>query len=176
MWFRALLVPLLLTLAAAALLAAVFVYPSTADTEQTRPVDRVLVLKSERRMHLLSRGAIVRSYRVALGVNPVGHKRQRGDGRTPEGAYTLDWRNPQSRFGLSIHISYPNARDRADAARRGVDPGGDIMIHGVPPRAVWLGRLHSLFDWTEGCIAVSDAEIREIWSLVPNGTPIEIRP
>jgi murein L,D-transpeptidase YafK len=173
------------TVVAGALLAAVAVLAVWAHPEWlfgrgaspvTARVDRVLVLKAQRRLLLLSRGRVVRRYRVALGFNPVGHKIRRGDGRTPEGTYVLDWRNPNSQFQRSIHVSYPNRRDRLRAARRGVDPGGAIMIHGVRPSFEWLGRLHSLVDWTDGCIAVSGREMAEIWVLVPNGTPIEIRP
>lgn len=139
-------------------------------------VDKVLVLKGERRLLLLHVGRTVRSYRVALGRNPVGAKARQGDGRTPEGLYRLDWRNPESRFHRSLHVSYPNAADRARARRHGAPPGGDIMLHGLPPAAAWIGADHVLTDWTEGCIAVTNREIEEIWRLVADGTPIEIRP
>ncbi|MFN4089865.1 MAG: murein L,D-transpeptidase family protein [Alphaproteobacteria bacterium] len=138
--------------------------------------DRVLVLKSERIMHLLYEGEPFRTYKVALGIQPVGHKMQQGDNRTPEGEYVLGRRNPGSRFHKSIHISYPNAEDRASARARGVDPGDLIMIHGVPPEIGDLGADHRLWDWTNGCIAVTNQEMDEIWDLVGPGTPIEIRP
>jgi murein L,D-transpeptidase YafK len=130
--------------------------------------DSIVVNKARRELLLLSGSSILRSYRVAIGREPVGHKVQEGDGRTPEGFYTIDRRNPKSAFHLSLHISYPCDADRERARSLGVDPGGDIMIHG--------GRERQSRDQTQGCIAVTDAEIEEIWKLVPDGTPIEIRP
>lgn len=138
--------------------------------------DRILVLKSARRLILLKDGSELRSYKVALGRNPVGPKTRQGDGRTPEGLYRIDYRNPRSAYHLSLHISYPDARDRAAARKAGVAPGGAIMIHGIKNGMGWLGAFHRAADWTDGCIAVSDQEIEEIWRAVPNGTPIEIRP
>jgi murein L,D-transpeptidase YafK len=134
-------------------------------------VDRIVIRKREREMLLLAGEAVVRSYRVALGRNPVGHKEQEGDGRTPEGRYLIDRRNAKSRYHLSLHISYPNDADDARARAAGVAPGGDIMIHGLKS-----GVAHPESDWTEGCIAVTDAEMDEIWELVEDGTPVEIRP
>lgn len=139
-------------------------------------VDLVRVHKADRRMELFDGGAAVRTYAIALGANPVGHKQREGDERTPEGRYTLDWRNPGSAFHKSIHISYPDAEDQAAAASRGDNPGGDIMIHGQPNGWGWWGWLTQWVDWTNGCIAVTDAEMDEIWALVPDGTPIEILP
>jgi murein L,D-transpeptidase YafK len=121
-------------------------------------------------------GAPVRTYRIALGGHPEGHKRQEGDSRTPEGIYVIDARNPESRFHLSLRISYPNAEDRRRAASRGVSPGGDIFIHGLPNGDGDASRAYAGRDWTDGCIAVTNAEIREIWAMVKEGTPIEIRP
>ena len=138
--------------------------------------DRILVLKAERRLILFRKGRRLAAYDIALGRNPEGHKQREGDGRTPEGRYRIDWRNPQSSFHLSLHISYPEARDREAAAARGEDPGGMIMIHGLPNGLGALGSAGLLRDWTEGCIAVTDEAIREIWRRVPDGTPIEIRP
>lgn len=138
--------------------------------------DRVVVEKAARRLHLYAGERLLASYAVALGGRPQGHKQREGDGRTPEGLYRISGRNPGSRYHLALRVSYPDARDRARAAAAGVDPGGDIMIHGLPNGLGWLGRLHRLFDWTEGCIAVTNAEIEEIWHAVPDGTPIEIRP
>jgi len=138
--------------------------------------DKVLVLKGQREMLLLREGKVFRTYKVALGIKPRGHKEQRGDNRTPEGQYILGGRNPESRFYKSIHISYPNEADRAAARARGVNPGGSIMIHGVPPDLADLGADHRLWDWTNGCIAVTNREMDEIWNLVEAGTPIEIRP
>ncbi len=138
--------------------------------------DRVLVLKSEQNMLLMKNGEVLKSYRVALGRQPVGRKLCRGDCRTPEGTYILDHRNSHSRFYRSIHISYPNSTDVARARKKGASPGRDIMIHGLPKGFEDLGDVHTARNWTKGCIAVSNDEIDEIWRLVPDGTPIEIRP
>jgi murein L,D-transpeptidase YafK len=134
-------------------------------------VNRVVVHKARREMLLLHGESVVRSYRIALGRDPAGHKLQEGDGRTPEGRYTIDRRNPKSAYHLSLHISYPNEADRSQAQARGVEPGCDIMIHGLPN-----GGMVRAGDWTQGCIAVTDAEIEEIWRLVADGTEIEIHP
>lgn len=138
--------------------------------------DRVLVWKAKRKLYLLRDGRVLHRYRVALGREPEGPKRREGDGRTPEGVYRLDWRNPDSRFHRSIHISYPNEDERARAARRGVDPGGQIMLHGLPDGLEGFEETHRRRDWTEGCIAVTNDEMDEIWALVEDGTVIEIRP
>ena len=138
--------------------------------------DKILILKGQRRLHLLRRGRILKTYRIALGFNPKGHKRREGDGRTPEGHYFISARNPNSRFHKSLKISYPNARDRARARAAGLSPGGDIFIHGLPGGAASIGKLHALRDWTLGCVAVTNAQIEEIWATVPDGTPVEIRP
>jgi murein L,D-transpeptidase YafK len=132
--------------------------------------DQIIVSKAAREMLLLRGSSCLRSYRIALGREPAGHKLQEGDGRTPEGRYTIDRRNPKSKYHLSLHISYPDARDMARAAAAGVEPGGDIMIHGLKDGVQPPG------DWTQGCIAVTDEEMDEIWSLVPEGTPIVIAP
>lgn len=132
-------------------------------------VTRVVVFKRARTMHLLHDRRVLKSYRIALGSEPRGDKTKAGDGRTPEGAYVIDRRNPESKFHLSLGISYPNARDRAEARARGVDPGGDIFIHGRG------NRLRALRpDWTWGCIAVSNDEMEEIYAMVRTGTPIHI--
>lgn len=136
---------------------------------QALRADRIHVDKSERRMELSRDGKIIRRYRIRLGDAPVGHKRQQGDEKTPEGDYRISGRNPNSRFHLSLRISYPNEADRKQARALDADPGGDIFIHG--------GNVAAYpFDWTDGCIAVTDREIEEIWSLVPTGTPIRIDP
>ncbi len=140
--------------------------------------DKVLVKKSERRLYLLKDGRPIRTYRVSLGVNPRGHKERQGDNRTPEGLYYLNGRNPGSRFYKALHISYPNTKDRMQAAAHGVSAGGQIMIHGQPP-ASRIQDLQDVLrgaDWTAGCIAVTNAEIEEIWGYTTNGTPIEILP
>lgn len=164
-----------LVLLAFAALGYVFGHPPDPLPENT-VADRILVLKSERKLMLLSQGKVLREYRVALGFNPVGPKQQEGDGRTPEGLYVIDWRNPHSQFHLSLHVSYPTAEETARARKRGMKPGGMIMIHGLGPQAASLASVHTLTDWTNGCIAVNNQEIEEIWRLVPDGTPIEIRP
>jgi len=138
--------------------------------------DRIVVEKAARRLTLLDHGRAVKSYRVCLGTNPVGAKQREGDGRTPEGLYTIDSRNAASKYHRALHVSYPNAADRARARRLGVSPGGEIMIHGLPNRWGILGHTVQYFDWTKGCIAVNNAEIEEIWKAVPNGTVVEIRP
>ncbi len=138
--------------------------------------DRIVIVKSERTLTLLRQGKVLKTYKVALGHEPKGAKTQQGDNRTPEGLYTIDSRNPRSQFHLALHISYPNAADRERAKERGVDPGGAIMIHGLPREYAWLGPLHRQTDWTLGCIAVTNPEIEEIWSMVPVGTPVEIKP
>ena len=139
-------------------------------------IDRVLVIKHERTLQLLSHGKVVKKYKVALGTEPVGPKQRQGDHRTPEGNYVLDARNAHSQFYKSIHISYPNPQDKAHAAVAHASPGGDIYLHGLPNGYGAVGAAHRLRDWTDGCIAVTDSEIDEIWDLVKNGTPIEIKP
>src|SRR5215467_9345802 len=138
-------------------------------------VDRVVVHKHERKLVLLSDGKELRSYKVALGGEPVGPKTRLGDHRTPEGSYLLDSRNPNSHFYKAFHISYPNSKDTAAAKKRGFSPGGDIMLHGLPKEYAWVGKGHTLNDWTDGCIAVTNEEMDELWKLVPVGTPIEIK-
>jgi murein L,D-transpeptidase YafK len=138
--------------------------------------DSIVVEKASRRMTLYRDGTPVRRFRVALGTQPSGAKRVRGDGRTPEGVSRIDYRNPDSRYHLALHISYPSAGDRARAARLGRSPGGDVMIHGLPQKYAAVGAAHRKFDWTNGCVAVSDEEIEEIWRTVPVGTPVHIKP
>ena len=138
--------------------------------------DSLVVNKSKRELLLYQSGRVIRSYRIALGRNPVGPKLRKGDSKTPEGAYTISGRNAASAFHRSLRISYPNAADRIRARRQGVDPGGDIMIHGLPNGQGFVGAAHRLTDWTDGCIAVTDPEIEEIWRLVPDGTLIQINP
>lgn len=158
--------------------------PAMAEPPALAPeasqADRVLVRKADRRLILYRGEEELVGYDIALGREPLGHKQREGDGRTPEGSYLIDWRNPQSSFHLSLHISYPDAEDKARAARRGESPGGMIMIHGLPNGMAngmeWLGAASLLRDWTEGCIAVTNEAIRDIWRRVPDGTPIEILP
>lgn len=138
--------------------------------------DSVIVEKSFRRMTLYSGGLAVRTYDVALGQKPVGAKERIGDFRTPEGLYAIDGRNPVSRYHKGLHISYPNAADLARAATMGVTAGGDVMIHGLPNGEGAIGSDHRAYDWTNGCVAVTDDEIDEIWNEVSVGTPVRIKP
>jgi murein L,D-transpeptidase YafK len=139
-------------------------------------IDRILVHKSERKLSIFRDGKELKTYRIALGANPVGAKEQEGDMKTPEGVYQIDYRNPTSDYHLALHISYPSADDNARAAERGVNAGFDIMIHGLPNGRGWMGAFHLQKDWTAGCIAVTDEEIEELWRVTPDGTTIEIRP
>jgi len=142
---------------------------SSAAPQYVGPnVTRIQVFKEKRRMELLHERTLLRSYEFDLGFAPIGDKQQEGDGRTPEGAYRIDRRNPNSRFHLSLGISYPDRNDIAAARARGVDPGGDIFIHGTPER--WANTP----DWTWGCIAVTNAEMDEIYGMVETGTLIYI--
>jgi murein L,D-transpeptidase YafK len=136
--------------------------------------DKVLVLKHRRRLYLIKGNHVLKTYRVSLGIRPVGPKLREGDHRTPEGAYLLDWHNTESEFYKSIHISYPNQKDLARAKRLGVPPGGDLFIHGQPNGFDGPGREPG--DWTDGCISVSDEEMEEIFRVVADGTPILIEP
>ena len=138
--------------------------------------DKVVVVKSERTLTLLAHGKVIRSYKIALGGVPVGAKERQGDHKTPEGNYVLDRRNPKSKFYKSIHVSYPNEQDRRNAEKKGASPGGDIMIHGLQNGFGYVGAAHRAIDWTDGCIAVTDSEMDEIWKLVEDGTPIEVKP
>jgi murein L,D-transpeptidase YafK len=138
--------------------------------------DRILVVKSERKLTLLRDGKPLKSYLVALGGVPVGDKKCQGDSRTPEGVYRIDFKKKDSQFHRALHVSYPDARDVAEARKRGCPPGGDIMIHGLASSFAKIGALHRLSDWTLGCIAVTNEEIEEIWAAVDTGTTVEIRP
>jgi len=138
--------------------------------------DSIVVEKGRHTMTLFSAGMAVRTYRVALGTQPKGDKVKKGDNRTPEGTYFIDFKNPNSKYHKALHISYPDALHSARANALGVSPGGDIMIHGLPPRFASVGAEHAQYDWTEGCIAVTDREIEEIWSAIPTGAPIHIKP
>lgn len=152
----------------------------SAQTNQpsaaTQKADSVLILKKDHLLELLADGKVIRTYHVALGTGGLAPKQQEGDARTPEGHYIIDTRNGESHYHKALHVSYPNAEDRKRAVQAGVAPGGAIMIHGLPNGKGYIGSAHRLYDWTLGCIAVTDAEIDEIWTMVPVGTPVEIRP
>ncbi|WP_350560915.1 L,D-transpeptidase family protein [Psychrobacter sp. CAL346-MNA-CIBAN-0220] len=155
-----------------------FTIKNASNNAQTIPntviIDKVFVDKSERSLQLLSDDKVIKSYRIALGDSPVGHKQQQGDERTPVGTYTLDYKNEKSKFYRSIHISYPNAADKAQAKALGVSPGGDIMIHGQKNGFSGLALVNQQRDWTDGCIAVTNDEMNEIMAAVKLGIPIEI--
>ncbi|WP_232628288.1 L,D-transpeptidase family protein [Methylobacterium sp. Leaf118] len=138
--------------------------------------DRVVVEKGARRLTLLREGRVLATYPVSLGFTPLGHKTRAGDGRTPEGTYAIAYRNPKSVAHLSLKVSYPSPADEAAARSRGEPPGGDIMIHGLMRGFSWVGPLHRMMDWTQGCVGVTNAEMRAIYARVDVGTPIEIRP
>lgn len=149
----------------------------TAGVEAALPqADRVLVDKGNRKLYLLHKGDVLRAYRISLGLRPEGHKQFEGDFRTPEGVYRLTRRNPNSEYFLSIQVDYPNAQDQARARRQGLSPGGAIMIHGEPNAPRKPRDYYANVDWTEGCIAVSNSDMVEIWLMTPPDTPIEIRP
>lgn len=156
-------------------LALLLCHPPLAAADTVR-IDRVVIDKGERRLTLLRGEQPVKSYAVALGAAPKGQKVFEGDQRTPEGIYTIDFRNSNSAFHKALRISYPSEADRMRALEAGLDPGGQIMIHGLKNGQGWLGERHLADDWTDGCIAVTNAQIEEIWSLVELGTPVEIRP
>ncbi|MGA3135393.1 MAG: L,D-transpeptidase family protein [Terracidiphilus sp.] len=166
-------------MATAGIFLALCAPAGTLPVQQPSPAQRadsVLILKKDHVLELLAGGKMIRTYKVALGRGGLAPKEREGDGRTPEGHYVIDARNADSHYHRALHVSYPNAEDRKRAARLGVSPGGAIMIHGLPNGMGWVGAAHRLYDWTLGCIAVTDDEIDEIWKLVPVGTPVEIRP
>lgn len=138
--------------------------------------DLIKVDKAARTLTLLRGAKTIKTYQISVGAVPDGHKSREGDGRTPEGRYSIDSRNSRSHFHLALHISYPNADDRRNALQRGVSPGGDIMIHGLPNGLSWLDKLHLKRGWTDGCVAVTNREMDEIWAHVATGTAIEILP
>jgi murein L,D-transpeptidase YafK len=149
--------------------------PETS-TQNPGKTDSIVILKKDHVMELLSGGRVIRTYKVALGQGGLAPKEREGDARTPEGRYIIDAKYEHSAYYKALHVSYPNPEDRRRAARLGVAPGGAIMIHGLPNGKGWIGARHRLYDWTLGCIALTDEEIDEVWRLVPVGTPVEIRP
>jgi len=168
-------------LIAGVVFAAILFSPYWQSNAQAKPkptakADRIEVRKSERTMTLLHDEKELKTYKVALSTVPVGAKEREGDHKVPEGLYVVDAKNDHSKFHLALDISYPNAADRERARKLGVRPGGDIEIHGLGSKFGWVGSLHRQTDWTDGCIAVTNSEIEEIWPLVAVGTPVEIRP
>jgi len=166
----------LIVVAAIALLGAT---PNAgADSLEVASVraDSLLIVKSERKLYVLKNGEVLRAMDIALGLMPEGPKQREGDFRTPEGHYFLEAKNPNSDYFLSVKISYPNETDRARARAEGVDPGGEIMIHGLPNEPRYRESRYSDMDWTDGCVAVSNSDMIDIWLMTAPGMPIEIRP
>ena len=160
----------------AAAAVAAFIRAQSHSTKLDTTIDRIVVEKSARKLSVFRNGRVLKTYAVSLGANPVGHKQEEGDMKTPEGVYTIDYRNPQSDFHLALHVSYPSVEDSARAAERGLSAGCDIMVHGLPNGEGLMADAYRNKDWTAGCIAVTDEEIEELWRITPDGTPIEIRP
>ena len=167
---------LFLLLAAALITTAIWMHRNSHPLAAETKADRIVVEKGARTLTLFRGTTPLKVYRVALGSAAVGPKREEGDHRTPEGSYQIDRRKADSDFHLALHISYPNQDDAAQAAARGVSAGSDIMIHGLPNGSGWIGALHRRKDWTDGCVAVTDQEIEEIWRAAPDGAAVEIRP
>jgi murein L,D-transpeptidase YafK len=162
-----------------ALTALAFLVPmgtTKAQSSDKKTADRIVIVKSARTLTLESNGRVIKTYKVALGGQPVGAKERQGDHKTPEGEYTIDAKNEQSRFFMALHLSYPNAADRTRARNLGLNPGGDVEIHGLGKQYGWIGAGHRLVDWTDGCIAVTNDEIKEIFATVTVGTRVEIKP
>jgi murein L,D-transpeptidase YafK len=159
-------------------LLAVFValMPCIAMAGEFPVADKVVIEKADRKLHLLQNGEVFRTFAIALGIRPVGDKKQEGDFKTPEGEYKLDVRNENSDFFLSIHVSYPSKKDLREAINLGVNPGGSIMIHGQPNKPIHSETYYQTQDWTNGCIAVSNSDMIDIWLMTGANTPIEIRP
>jgi murein L,D-transpeptidase YafK len=149
---------------------------ATSYDEGFPVAEKVVVRKAERKLQLVRDGEAFRTFDIALGIAPLGHKAEEGDNRTPEGTYWLDLRNPRSDYFLSIRISYPNDTDRHTARQKGVNPGGQIMIHGQPNTPTYSAAYYRRADWTNGCIAVSNSDMIDIWLMTPNRVPIEILP
>ena len=160
----------------ATLLTGLCLFSASAPANDFPMADKIVVEKENRKLHLMRNGEIFRTFEVALGVAPIGDKEREGDQRTPEGRYLLDDRNPDSDFFLSIHISYPSLAERAAARQMGLDPGGAIMIHGQPNEPTFSVAYYRQEDWTNGCIAVSNSDMIDIWLMTPNDIPIEILP
>ncbi|NWB84831.1 L,D-transpeptidase family protein [Pseudomonas gingeri] len=149
---------------------------SAADPLAGKIIEKVLILKSAHQLQLISDGKPLKTYRISLGRNPKGQKLIAGDRRTPEGFYWVDWRKTSDKYNLSMHLSYPNISDSVRARREGVDPGDMIMIHGTPDSEDYPEQLFHTLDWTDGCVAMRNVDMREVWNLVKDGTLVEIRP
>ena len=148
---------------------------ATTPALNAQSIDKVLVLKSAHQLQLISRGKVVKTYRISLGKQAKGPKLREGDQRTPEGLYWIDWRKTSENYNLAMHISYPNSRDKAQASKKGVAAGGMIMIHGTPVAEDYPEWYFTTLDWTNGCIAMKNSDMQELWNIVKDGTLIEIR-
>jgi len=157
------------------LIGSVFIF-ITIYHLKAQKIDSLVLYKNKHKLLIYSKGNVIKTYKVALGSQPVGKKHFEGDGKTPEGTYYINGKNPYSKYHLNLGISYPNKRDKAYAKKRAKSPGGAIKIHGLPKKYAFIGSLHHFLDWTQGCIAVNNDEIEEIYKLVPVGTLIKIYP
>lgn len=149
---------------------------STQETQPISKIDRILVEKEKRLMSVFCKQKLLKTYKISLGGNPIGHKVQEGDQKTPEGIYRISAKYPQSQYHRGLYISYPNDQDRKTARKIGLSPGGQILVHGLGKEFGWIGKLHIKSDWTLGCVAVTNEEIEEIFNATVVGTPIEIVP
>ena len=159
-----------------AVILAFFAFCAATCANPQITADRIIIIKHARTMMLMHGGKVLKTYRISLGGEPVGPKRRAGDHKTPEGDYIVDSKKPHSQFYRALHLSYPNAADRARARKLGVNPGGDVEIHGLGEKYGWVGSAQRLYDWTDGCIAVTNQQIDQIYEMVPVGTPLEIKP
>jgi murein L,D-transpeptidase YafK len=173
---KKILITIVVALAISFLLLSIKAKKIQHPLSENAVADKILIEKSKRRLTLLKSNVALKTYNVALGRHPEGKKAEEGDGKTPEGTYTIDRRKIKSSYHRALHISYPNASDVAQAKLKGVSPGGDIMIHGLPNILGFVGQFHTVRDWTLGCVAVTNQEIEEIWRTAPDGTPVEIVP
>lgn len=168
--------PVLLLRRFIGLLLLLALAPIAAEAREFPVADKVVIEKAARELHLFQNGEVFRTFKIALGIMPIGDKMKEGDFKTPEGRYVLDSRNQNSDYFLAIHVSYPNSADRREAERLGVNPGGAIMIHGQPNVPSRSEAYYRTQDWTNGCIAVSNSDMIDIWLMTSDNTPIEIRP
>lgn len=157
-------------------LLAVLLVMASALSNAIEKADRVVVVKSSKTLSLYRDQKLIRAFPVVFGANPIGHKQQEGDERTPEGQYTLDFKKADSAFYKAIHISYPSAQDVESARKRGVSPGGSVMIHGQKNHLGWASFISQHFNWTNGCIALTNEDMELVWQAVDAGTPIEVKP
>ena len=149
---------------------------SDKPLDQSARINKIIVEKSKRRLHLYFDDKLIKTYKISLGRHPVGDKEREGDKKTPEGHYVINDKNPNSGYYKNLGISYPNKQDIEQAKKSGKNPGGQIKIHGIKNGFGWIGRLHLLIDWTAGCIALTNNEIDELYEAIHIGTPIEIKP